>query len=151
MKATTVEANLGGAKRTLRFDLGAIEAYERATTFRMEDGTIVRGSALEGLAPRSVGEFTALIWACLHANAEAVGKVAPTRTEVRAWLGEDGAMERLFEDVTGLIQENSSPPREKSENEGEDAENEGEDGPTDPPNSGTGSDEPTPLASSTSA
>lgn len=125
MKAKTVSVHLGGRERALRFDIGAVEAYERATTFVLEDGTIVRGSAMDGLMPRSISEFVALVWACLHSAAEDAGDEPPTRREVARWLSEDDAMDRLYKDVVEVLGANSPEPRDPGQ--------EGDDGPADPP------------------
>ena len=139
MEARTVQVTLGGQKRTLRYDLRAMQAYERYSTFVLEDGTIVKGSIVGGAMPQSANEFVALILACLEAGAKADRKPAPGREEVEEWLFEDGALERMISEVLGVIGLNSPT-----------GTGEGDDGPPDPPRSGDGSPTPTPSESSSS-
>lgn len=142
MKARTVDVTLGGEKRTLRYDLGAMEDYEKATTFVLEDGTVVRGSIFQGGGmPRSAHEFVALIWACLKAGAEAAGKPAPTRRDVQVWLSQEDALERMVREALELVSQNS-PEARKGEK--------GSDGPPDPPTGASGSDTPMRSESSSS-
>lgn len=123
MKAKTIEVGLGGQQRTMRFDIGAIEDYERATTYVLEDGTVIRGSALNGVMPQSTHEFTALIWACLKAHVDAENDrthkktAAPTRRQVSVWLGEDGAMDQLYADLVALLVDNTPEPEEEEEDQ----------------------------------
>lgn len=132
MKTRIVGVELGGEKRRLRFDLGAVELFEQATG----------RSALTGIQPRTVTEFTSLIWACLGAEDEANDReIQHTRREVRVWLEEDGVLEKLTRQVLDLVGENSPDPEDAVE---------GADGPPDPPTPAAGSSAPTPSASSTS-
>lgn len=153
MKATTVDVRLGGEDWTLRFDAGAIEDYEKATTTRLDDGTLVRGSIANGI-PVSFWELSRFIWACIKAHCERgddgrpSGRRPPTKEQVRDGLMEEGAMERLYGDLQTLISDNVP---EEDEEDGEDADQEGLDGVPDPPTTGEdGSDGPTPSPSSNS-
>ena len=145
MKATTVDVRLGDEDRTLRFDAGAIEDYERATTIRLDDGTLVRGSIANGI-PVSFWELSRFIWACDKAYCESVGKPPLPKEEVRDRLGEDGAMARLHGDLQKLVGENTPDAEDLDEDE----EEEGSDGPGDPSKAGGGSATPTPTPSSSS-
>lgn len=143
MKAKTVAINIGGRKRTLRFDLNAIAHYE---------GVQGEGS-LQYLRLDSVTALRTLIWACLLAHDEdpesdggnfTPEELAKAQLWVGKWLSEEDALEGIYEDVVALVEANS-PDKEATEAA------EGDDGPPDPPMAEGGSSEPTPSPSSSSA
>lgn len=140
MKAKTVAINIGGRKRTLRFDLNAIAHYE---------GERGEGS-LQYLRLDSVTALRTLIWACLLAHDEDPESEGGNFTDeelpkaqlwVGKWLSEEDALSGIYEDVVGLVEANSPEKAEAGE---------GDEGPPDPPTDEGGSDEPTPSPSSSS-